>query len=103
MTITNLSPLPDLLLEPIVRMALGEDLLPSGDITSDCVIEHDTRVELHLRAREAGVFAGCDAAQLAGRHHDNRATPRRGRWFRHGSLLPRYPAARDQPRHGSAT
>ncbi|NDB17415.1 MAG: nicotinate-nucleotide diphosphorylase (carboxylating), partial [Gammaproteobacteria bacterium] len=39
-----MSPLPDLLLEPIVRMALGEDLLPSGDITSDCVIEHDTRV-----------------------------------------------------------
>ena len=67
MITTNLSPLPDLLLEPIVRMALGEDLLPSGDITSDCVIEHDTRVELHLRAREAGVFAGCDAAQLAAR------------------------------------
>lgn len=64
MTKFKLSPLPDLLLEPIVRMALAEDLLPCGDITSDFVIPPRTELELHIRARETGVLAGSDAAQL---------------------------------------
>jgi nicotinate-nucleotide pyrophosphorylase (carboxylating) len=59
------SPLPRLLVEPIVRAALLEDLGRAGDITTDAVIPADARLRGAIVAREPGVVAGLDAAQLA--------------------------------------
>lgn len=61
---TELPPLPDVILEPLVRLALLEDLAPAGDITSDTAIAPGTRLRALLRAREPGVVAGLDAALL---------------------------------------
>jgi nicotinate-nucleotide pyrophosphorylase (carboxylating) len=61
-----LPPLPDVVLEPIVKLALAEDLGAAGDVTTDALIDPDTRGHWALRAREAGVVAGLDAAILAG-------------------------------------
>lgn len=57
--------LPDLLLEPLVRAALIEDLGPSGDITSRLVIPQTTRYRARLKARAAGVVSGMQIAGLA--------------------------------------
>lgn len=57
--------LPRLMLEPQVRAALLEDLGRRGDVTSDTIIPADTQATLALRAREAGVLAGLDAARLS--------------------------------------
>jgi nicotinate-nucleotide pyrophosphorylase (carboxylating) len=54
-----------LLLEPTIRAALLEDLGRAGDVTSDAVIAPGTRVTAVMRAREAGVAAGLDAARIA--------------------------------------
>lgn len=61
----TLPPLPDLVLEPIVRLALAEDLGRAGDVTSDAVIAPDARGRFAVRARQAGVIAGLDAASLS--------------------------------------
>jgi nicotinate-nucleotide pyrophosphorylase (carboxylating) len=58
-------PLPRLIIEPIVRAALLEDLGLAGDITSAAVIPEDHRSTVALTARQAGVVAGLDAAALA--------------------------------------
>jgi nicotinate-nucleotide pyrophosphorylase (carboxylating) len=58
-------PLPDVILEPIVRLALLEDLAPAGDITSDSAVSSAAAVHAVLRARQAGVVAGLDAALLS--------------------------------------
>jgi nicotinate-nucleotide pyrophosphorylase (carboxylating) len=60
-----LSPLPRLLVEPIVRAALLEDLGRAGDITTNAVIPADARLRGAIVAREPGVVAGVDAAVLA--------------------------------------
>jgi len=60
-----LSPLPRLLVEPIVRAALLEDLGRAGDITTDAVIPADAGLRGAIVAREPGVVAGVDAALLA--------------------------------------
>ena len=59
------SPLPDVILEPIVRLALLEDLAPAGDITSDSAVPSAAALHAVLRARQAGVVAGLDAALLS--------------------------------------
>jgi len=61
----SLTPLPQVMLEPIVRAALLEDLGLGGDVTSDATIPPGTRAAASLVAREAGVLAGLDAALLA--------------------------------------
>ncbi|HVZ98683.1 MAG TPA: carboxylating nicotinate-nucleotide diphosphorylase [Caulobacterales bacterium] len=53
------------MLEPIVRLAIAEDLGVAGDVTTDALIEPDTRGAWKLVARKAGVVAGLDAAGLA--------------------------------------
>ena len=60
-----LSPLPRLIIEPLVRNALLEDLGLAGDITSAAVIPADHRSVVVMAAREPGVIAGLDAAELA--------------------------------------
>ena len=54
-----------LLLEPIVRRALEEDLGRSGDVTSDLVVPADRHAKARLVAREPGTVAGLVAAQAA--------------------------------------
>ena len=54
-----------LLIEPLVRNALSEDLGRAGDITTDAVIPADARLRGAIVAREPGVVAGVDAALLA--------------------------------------
>lgn len=62
---TGFAPLPDLLLEPLVRAALIEDLGPNGDVTTRAVIPASTRYRARLNAREAGVVSGMQLAALA--------------------------------------
>jgi nicotinate-nucleotide pyrophosphorylase (carboxylating) len=59
------APLPDLILEPMVRSALMEDLGTYGDITTRTVIPADTKITANLNAREAGVVSGLQVAALA--------------------------------------
>ena len=61
----TLAPLPRLIIEPLVRNALLEDLGLAGDITSTAVIPADHRSVVVMAAREPGVIAGLDAAELA--------------------------------------
>jgi nicotinate-nucleotide pyrophosphorylase (carboxylating) len=58
-------PLHDLVIEPLVRLALMEDLGRAGDITTDAVIPADARMTAIISAREGGIAAGYDAARLA--------------------------------------
>ncbi|MDZ7925956.1 MAG: carboxylating nicotinate-nucleotide diphosphorylase [Agrobacterium sp.] len=60
-----LAPLPRLIVEPLVRNALLEDLGLAGDITSAAVIPAAHRSIVVMAAREPGVIAGLDAAELA--------------------------------------
>ena len=57
--------LPDIIIEPLVRLALAEDFGRGGDITTDAVIPAATRMRAIMGAREGGVAAGYDAARLA--------------------------------------
>ena len=57
--------LPDLLVEPIVRMALAEDLGRAGDMTSQACIPEDARLGVSWVARRPGVLAGLSCAGLA--------------------------------------
>src|SRR5215467_362177 len=61
----SVSPLPTLIIEPIVRAALLEDLGRAGDITTDAVVPDDATAETSLVARAPGLIAGLDLALLA--------------------------------------
>lgn len=61
----DIAPLPPLLVEPIVRAALVEDLGRAGDITTDAVVPAGYHTRMDLVARQAGVVAGLDCARLA--------------------------------------
>ncbi len=54
-----------LIIEPVVRAALLEDLGRAGDITTDAVVPTEATVEAVIAARQPGVVAGLDAALLA--------------------------------------
>lgn len=57
--------LPEVMLEPLVRMALLEDLGRAGDLTTDSIVPADASDALRLVARQEGVLAGLDLARLA--------------------------------------
>ncbi|MAQ37558.1 MULTISPECIES: carboxylating nicotinate-nucleotide diphosphorylase [Thioclava] len=57
--------LPDLLIEPIVRAALVEDLSPMGDATTNAVIPAGKTYSARLKARENGVVSGMQVAAMA--------------------------------------
>ncbi|MEJ0059581.1 MAG: carboxylating nicotinate-nucleotide diphosphorylase [Terricaulis sp.] len=59
-----LPPLPDVVIEPIVRLALAEDFGVAGDVTTDAVIDPQSRGRWAVRARKPGVFAGQDVAAM---------------------------------------
>jgi len=54
-----------LLIEPIVRAALAEDLGRAGDITTDAIVPADAEVSAVIVARQTGVLAGLEAGLLA--------------------------------------
>ncbi|KCZ54951.1 nicotinate-nucleotide pyrophosphorylase [Hyphomonas beringensis] len=58
-------PLPSIILDPIVRLALAEDLGRAGDLTTDATIAPDTQLNVVIAARKPGVIAGLDAAAHA--------------------------------------
>lgn len=62
---TPILPLPSIVIEPIVRSALLEDLGRGGDLTSDAIIPYDHTATLALNARRSGVVAGLDLAAFA--------------------------------------
>ena len=57
--------LPHIMIEPLVRMALLEDLGRAGDLTTDAIVPADHRTTTLLVARQPGVVAGLDLARLA--------------------------------------
>lgn len=61
----DITPLSPLILEPLVRLALTEDLGRGGDITSNSVIPAEARAKVVMAAREEGVICGLDAAETA--------------------------------------
>ncbi|MCJ2040532.1 carboxylating nicotinate-nucleotide diphosphorylase [Methylobacterium sp. J-059] len=62
---SDILPLPRLLVEPIVRAALLEDLGRAGDITTDAIVPPDARLDGVIAARQDGVISGVDAAVIA--------------------------------------
>lgn len=66
--------LPDLLIEPVVRLALAEDLGRTGDVTARACIPEGARLRAAFVARKPGVLAGVDCVRLAVRALDPAAT-----------------------------
>src|SRR5258705_13799337 len=54
-----------ILIEPLVRAALAEDLGRAGDITTDAVIAADATARAVIASREPGIASGLIAADLA--------------------------------------
>ena len=57
--------LPEILIEPVVRMALAEDLGRAGDVTAQACIPEGARMRAVFAARKAGVLAGIDCVRIA--------------------------------------
>jgi nicotinate-nucleotide pyrophosphorylase (carboxylating) len=57
--------LPDLLIAPVVRAALAEDLGRAGDVTAQACIPPEARLSAVFAARKPGVVAGLACARLA--------------------------------------
>jgi nicotinate-nucleotide pyrophosphorylase (carboxylating) len=53
-----------IMIEPLVRAALLEDLGRRGDITTDAIVPAEARAETALVARQPGLVAGLDLALL---------------------------------------
>jgi nicotinate-nucleotide pyrophosphorylase (carboxylating) len=68
----NVPPLPSIMIEPAVRAALLEDLGRAGDLTTDAIVPEDARATCALVARQPGVVAGLDFAEVAFRLIDPR-------------------------------
>lgn len=54
-----------LVVEPIVRAALLEDVGHGGDLTTEAIVDAGARASARIVVRAAGVVAGLDAAALA--------------------------------------
>ena len=57
--------LPDMLIEPIVRAALAEDLGRAGDVTVQACIDPHARLTAQFVARKPGVISGLACVRLA--------------------------------------
>ena len=64
------APLSPMVVDPLVQMALAEDLGRGGDITSNSTVPADTRARVVIAAREDGRIAGMDLAEAAFRFVD---------------------------------
>lgn len=65
MTVKQEPALAEVLLKPLVKAALTEDLGRRGDVTSQATIPADMRAQLQIKARQAGVICGMDLARLS--------------------------------------
>ena len=65
MTIEKEPALDDVLLNPLVKDALTEDLGRRGDVTSQATIPADMQAQLQIKARQTGVICGMDLARLS--------------------------------------
>ena len=61
---TQVTPLPNIILRPMVERALAEDFGNSGDVTARLLVPESATGSLVMRAREAGIIAGMQAAEL---------------------------------------
>ena len=68
----SIPPLPAIMIEPIVRATLLEDLGLAGDITTDSIVPAEALTKCVLIARQPGVVAGLDFALTAFRLIDPR-------------------------------
>lgn len=59
------SAIPDIIIEPIVRLALQEDFGRAGDVTAQACALAGEALSTHFAARKAGVIAGLDCARIA--------------------------------------
>jgi len=69
-----IEPLPDILIAPVVRAALAEDLGRAGDLTSQACVPAQAMLSCIFAARQPGVAAGLDCARLAVLELDPKAT-----------------------------
>ncbi|MCA3700174.1 carboxylating nicotinate-nucleotide diphosphorylase [Brevundimonas sp.] len=83
--------LPEILIRPIVRMALAEDLGRAGDVTAAACIPQGARMRARFTARKAGVLAGIDCVRIALEEMDTGASialnARDGDAFEAGAVL----------------
>ncbi len=61
----SIPPLPAIMIEPVVRATLLEDLGRAGDLTTDSIVPADALTRCALMARQPGVVAGLDFALMA--------------------------------------
>jgi nicotinate-nucleotide pyrophosphorylase (carboxylating) len=61
----TLVPLARIMVEPLVRAALLEDLGRAGDLTTDAIVPAGLAARAMIVARESGIVAGLDLARLA--------------------------------------
>jgi nicotinate-nucleotide pyrophosphorylase (carboxylating) len=59
------TPLPDLLVRPIIDLALAEDLGRAGDITGQACIDPHARLSVAFASRQDGRVSGLSCARLA--------------------------------------
>jgi nicotinate-nucleotide pyrophosphorylase (carboxylating) len=57
--------LPDIIIEPIVRLALQEDFGRAGDVTANACTMPGEWLSTHFKTRKAGIVAGLDCARIA--------------------------------------
>jgi nicotinate-nucleotide pyrophosphorylase (carboxylating) len=69
-----IEPLPDMLIAPVVRAALAEDLGRAGDITAQATVPAEARLNAVFATRKAGVVSGLACARLALAELDPAAT-----------------------------
>jgi len=69
---STIPPLPAIMIEPVVRATLLEDLGRAGDLTSDSIVPADATTRCALMARQPGVVAGLDFVLMAFRLIDPR-------------------------------
>jgi nicotinate-nucleotide pyrophosphorylase (carboxylating) len=84
-------PLPDLLIAPVVRLALSEDLGRAGDVTAAACVPDGARMRAVFAARKPGVLAGIDCVRLSVLAMDPKAPVelklRDGEAFQAGAVL----------------
>jgi len=61
----TIEPLPDLIIQPVVRRALVEDLGRAGDITAQACVPAEVKLTADFVARRGGVVAGLSVIRLA--------------------------------------
>ncbi|OYX55530.1 MAG: nicotinate-nucleotide diphosphorylase (carboxylating) [Brevundimonas subvibrioides] len=86
-----MSGLPDILILPVIRMALAEDLGRAGDVTAQACIPEGARMRARFAARKPGVLAGIDCVRLTVLEMDPKASVdlriRDGAVFEAGAVL----------------